>query len=147
MIHKLERLPCHMYRYLSDHDIRQFHCAFSFILFQFVQFYAVKISGWKIYFKVVNQNWQNSTWGKTITLGLAMILSCDNLPFESAHDKTYYKTCATSEDSDQPAHPRSLIRVSADRMSLLQPQGYPRRDKREPLPYWVDVQADLNLCW
>ena len=26
---------------------------------------------------------------------------------ESAHGKTYNKTCATSEDSDQTAHPRS----------------------------------------
>ena len=41
--------------------------------------------------------------------------------FEPAHDKTYNKTCAISEDSDQPAHPRSLIRVFADRMCLLQP--------------------------
>ena len=32
-------------------------------------------------------------------------------------------------------------------MSLLQPPGYSNRDNREPLPYWVDVQADLNLCW
>ena len=61
----------------------------------------------------------------------------------SAHDKTYNKSCATSEDSDQPAHPRSLIRVFADRMFLLQPPGYPKRDKREPLLYVVDVQADL----
>ena len=52
-----------------------------------------------------------------------------------------------SEDSDQPAHPRSLIRVFADRMCLLKPPIYPKRDKREPLPYWVDVQADLSLCW
>ena len=66
---------------------------------------------------------------------------------ESAHDKIYNKTCATSEDSDQPAHPRSLIRVFADCICLLQPPGYPKRDKREPLPYWVDVQADLSLCW
>ena len=29
-----------------------------------------------------------------------------------AHDKTYEKTCATSEDSDHPAHPRSLIKSS-----------------------------------
>ena len=67
--------------------------------------------------------------------------------FVSAHDKTYNKTCATSEDSDQPARPRSLIRVFADRMCLLQPPGYPKRDKQEPLPYWVDVQVDLSLCW
>ena len=38
--------------------------------------------------------------------------------------------CATSEDSDQPAHLRSLIRVFADRMCLLQPPGYPKRDKK-----------------
>ena len=54
---------------------------------------------------------------------------------------------ATSEDSDQPAHPRSLIRVFADRICLPQPLGYPKRDERESLPYWGDVQADLNPCW
>ena len=67
------------------------------------------------------------------------------LIFEPAHDKTYNKTCATSEDSGQPAHPRRLIRVLADRMCLLQPPGYPKRDKGEVLPYLVDVQADLRL--
>ena len=36
---------------------------------------------------------------------------------------------------------------SADRMCLLQPPDYPKRDKCEPLPYWVNVQADLSLCW
>ena len=30
---------------------------------------------------------------------------------EPAHDKTYNTTCATSEDTDQPVHPRSMIRV------------------------------------
>ena len=56
-----------------------------------------------------------------------------------------YKTCAASEDSDQSAHPRRLIRVVADRLCLLQPPGYPKWDKREPMSYRVDVQADL--CW
>ena len=32
-------------------------------------------------------------------------------------------------------------------MCLLQTPGYPKRGKREPLPYWVDVQTDLSLCW
>ena len=32
---------------------------------------------------------------------------------------------ATSEDSDQALHLRSLIRVFADRMYPLQPPGYP----------------------
>ena len=48
-----------------------------------------------------------------------------------AHDKTYNTTCATSEDTDQPADPRSLIRVFADCLCLLQPKGYPKRDKRK----------------
>ena len=37
--------------------------------------------------------------------------------------------------------------VMADPMSFFQPLGYPKRDKRESLPWWVDVQADLSLCW
>ena len=48
-------------------------------------------------------------------------IKADCKPFEPAHGKTYNKTCAISEDSDQPAHPRSLIRVFAVRMCLLQP--------------------------
>ena len=40
-------------------------------------------------------------------------------------------TCATSEDSDQTAHLRSLIRVFAYRMCLLQPLGYSERFKQE----------------
>ena len=35
----------------------------------------------------------------------------------------------------------------ADRMCILQPPGYPKKDIPEPLPYWVDIQADLSLCW
>ena len=69
-------------------------------------------------------------WGKT---------------FEQAHDKTYNKTFATIKDSDQTAHSRSLIKVFADRMCLLQPPGYPTRSKREPVLYWVDVLVDFTL--
>ena len=54
-------------------------------------------------------------------------------PAESAHDKTYFKARDTREDSDQPAHPFSLIRVFAECMCLLQPLG-------------VDGQDDQSLC-
>ena len=50
-------------------------------------------------------------------------------------------------NTNQPAHPHSLIKVFADRMCLLQPMGYPKRDKGEPLPNWLGVLADLSLCW
>ena len=36
--------------------------------------------------------------------------------FEPTHDETNYMACAPSEDSDQPVHPPSLIRVFAVRM-------------------------------
>ena len=64
---------------------------------------------------------------------------------EPALDKTYDKTCATSEDSDQTAHPRSLITAFADRICFLRPPGYPKRDERETLLYFVNVQAHLSL--
>ena len=44
-------------------------------------------------------------------------------------------------------HIRAVWSVFADRMCLLPPSGYPKRYEREPLPDWVDVQADQNLCW
>ena len=56
-------------------------------------------------------------------------VSENKILYEPAYDKTYFKTCVTSEDSDQPAHPCRLIRVFEDRMYLLQPLGYPKRDK------------------
>ena len=36
--------------------------------------------------------------------------------YEPAHDKTNKMTSAPSEDSDQPGHPPSLIRVFAVRL-------------------------------
>ena len=56
------------------------------------------------------------------------------LPFKAAHDSTYNKTCATSEDSDQHAQLRSLT-VLADRLCLPQLTGYPKRDEQ------VDIQG------
>ena len=67
--------------------------------------------------------------------------------FQPAHDKICNKTCATSENPDHHARPRSLIRFFTDRMCHLQYPGYPKRDEQEPLSYSVVIQADLNLCW
>ena len=46
--------------------------------------------------------------------------------------------------TDQHVHLHSLSSVFADPMCLLQPQGYSKRDKREPLPNWVAIQTDLS---
>ena len=44
---------------------------------------------------------------------------------EPAHDKTYKMACASSEDSDQPRQPSSLIRVFAARMMKACVLSYP----------------------
>ena len=44
---------------------------------------------------------------------------------ELPHDKTNKMACAPSEDSDQPGHPPSLIRVFAVRMKKAWILSYP----------------------
>ena len=66
----------------------------------------------------------------------------------SQYDKSNNKTCATSEDSDQPAHPRSLIRVFADRMYLLQHPSHPKRDERNPChTRWMNRLIWVFACY
>ena len=45
--------------------------------------------------------------------------------FETQHDKTNKVTCVSSEDSDQPGHPPSLIRVFFVRMKKAWVLTYP----------------------
>ena len=59
--------------------------------------------------------------------------------------RTFWR--APNEDSDQPARPRSLIRVFVGRMKKLCTLGYPKCAQRR---FWSDcanAQADLNLRW
>ena len=55
--------------------------------------------------------------------------------------------CAPSEDSDQPGHPPSLIRVFAVRMKKAWVVSYPFSAKRRLWSDWADAQADLSLRW
>ena len=50
--------------------------------------------------------------------------------FEPAHDKTYKMACAPSEDSDQPGHPPSLIRIFAVRVKKDLVLSYPLSAQR-----------------
>ena len=63
------------------------------------------------------------------------------------HDKTNKMTCAPSEDSDQPGHPPSLIRVFAVRMQKAWVPSYPLSAQRRLRSDWSDTQADLSLRW
>ena len=55
--------------------------------------------------------------------------------------------CAPSEDSDQPEHPPSLIRVFAVCMKKAGVLRYPLSAQRRLWSAWADVQADLSLRW
>ena len=71
-------------------------------------------------------------WFDCIVLAFS-VASCNIINTnDTAYDKTYNKTCATSENSDRPVHPRNLIRVFADRMCLLQLPGHPKLMSENP---------------
>ena len=55
--------------------------------------------------------------------------------------------CAPSEDSDQPGHPPSLIRVFTVRMKKLWVLSYPLIAQQRLWSDLADAQADLSLRW
>ena len=55
--------------------------------------------------------------------------------------------CAPSEDSDQPGHLPSLIRVFAVRMNKAWVLSYPLSTQQRFWSDWADVLADLSLHW
>ena len=72
----------------------------------------------------------------------------------AAHDRTNKMACAPSEDSDQPGHPSSLIRVFVVRMKKAWVLNYPLSTKRRLWSDWASAQAELRLrrahnpfCW
>ena len=66
---------------------------------------------------------------------------------EPAYDKTYNKTCATSNDSDQPVHPPSMTRVFVYPVldSLEAVEGI--CDQRRLWSDCADAQDDQSLHW
>ena len=61
------------------------------------------------------------------------------------HDKTQQNECVPSEDSDQPGHPPSQIRVFAVRMKTAWVLSYPLSAQQRLRSDWADAQADLSL--
>ena len=66
---------------------------------------------------------------------------------EPPRDKTNKMACAHSEDSDQPGHPPSLIRVFAVRMKKAWVLSYPLSAQQRLWSDWADAQIDLSLRW
>ena len=95
-----------------------------------------------------HQNWygnQNET--KLMTLYFtSQISSCSKCTW-AATWQNQHCGCAPSEDSDQPGHPPSLIRVVAVRMKKAWVLSYPLSTQQRLWSDWVDAQADLSLRW
>ena len=66
---------------------------------------------------------------------------------EPYSQKTYLRTCAPSEDSDQPAHSRSLIRIFTERFLDIKRCQVSLCGQRELWSDWADAHADLSLRW
>ena len=74
-------------------------------------------------------------------------------PNEPQHEKHQWSDCAPSEDSDQPGHPPSLIRVFAVRMKKAWVLNYPLRAQRRLIrlggcPGWSESSLGAHsFCW
>ena len=89
--------------------------------------------------------------GSTMSLVRSANSSTETVP---SADKIWAATwqnqqcgCAPNEDSDQPGHPPSLIRVFAVRMKKAWVLSYPLSAQRRLWLDWADAQADLSLRW
>ena len=67
--------------------------------------------------------------------------------YKPHRDKTNKMVCAPSEDSDQPGHPHSLIRVFAVRLKTAWVLSYPLSAQRRLWSDWAYALADLSLRW
>ena len=74
-------------------------------------------------------------------------LSANIRQSEPPRDKNNKMACAPSEDSDQPGHLPSLIRVFAVRMRKAWVLKYPLSAQRKLWSDLADAQADLSLRW
>ena len=64
-----------------------------------------------------------------------------------SEDRSAWAFAQSSEDSHQPGHSPSLIRVFAVRMKKAWVLSYPMSAYRRLWSDWADAQADLSLCW
>ena len=72
-------------------------------------------------------------------------MQCTYSTFEPPHDKTRKMACVPSEDSDQPGHLPSLIRLFTVRMKKALVLSYSLSPQRRLCSNRVDAQDDLSL--
>ena len=79
--------------------------------------------------------------------GIILVNYCWHESYEPQRQETYFRTCASSEDSDQPAHLRRLIRIFA--VCIFDDQCYKLSSNRR-WRLWSDraeAQEDSSLPW
>ena len=96
---------------------------------------------------VVTGFWGWLFWRVTYQVRMAEKMMCAGcmILLEPAHDKIYKMACTPSNDSGQPGHPPSLIRVFAVRMMNDRVLSYPLSAQPRLWSDWADAQADLCL--
>ena len=87
------------------------------------------------------------TCAKNLLINSSKLASSFCSWFEPPRDKTNKMACAHNEDSNQPWHPPSLIRVFAVRRKKVWVLSYPLSAQRRLWSDWADAQADLSLRW
>ena len=84
-----------------------------------------------------------SSWNKDIIINIIIIIEV----VVGSHLSRLMTKPTTSEDSDQPGHPPSLIRVFAVHLKKAWVLSYPLSAQRRLWSDWADAQADLSLRW
>ena len=105
------------------------------------------VSNFMCSFKILASLWSwaglSLTWLQTPKTGFPMYIKLR----WAASWQNQHCGCAPSEDSDQPGHPPSLIRVFAVRMKKSWILSYPLCAQRRLWSDWADAQVDLSLRW
>ena len=106
---------------------------------------------WFCHVAARNVRMQCRTWSDCSSLSCIYTVSPDQTPplraVWAATWQNQQNECAPSEDSYQPDHPPSLIRVFAVRMKKAWVLSYPLSAQRRLWSDWADAQADLSLRW
>ena len=92
-----------------------------------------------------NKNWARKSYCIMIKVSEQIGLTDTRLSSVSHLMTKPTKYCAASEDSDQPGHPPSLIRVFTVRMKKASILSYLLGAEQRLWSDWADAQADLSL--
>ena len=103
----------------------------------FVVRWIVKDRRKKLSYPKGSESMKSSLWLHTWTFFLATIWATSW--------QNQQNDCVLSEDSDQPGHLPSLIRVFTVHMKKAWTLSYPLSVQWRLI--WVDAQADPSLCW